>query len=120
MESLERVFAADSWDFEATRSVLYGLLRKEAMSTTIREEPGVSIAHSSNPLGLTGFIDVWLTRTVNFLTYRNCFNGSHADGVHEHDDSRWFYVPVLSVWNQFAAEQEADNLHSHFEEMDLG
>ncbi|KAK5725294.1 hypothetical protein LTR17_013057 [Elasticomyces elasticus] len=91
LKNLEGYYALETSCLAVTARGLLDELRRDALWCTLDANNGISLNHIKTAPGWNEFLGRWLTRTVNFVMQRHCFDsGSEHAGVHKHNDTTWY------------------------------
>ncbi|KAK5732903.1 hypothetical protein LTR17_010176 [Elasticomyces elasticus] len=91
LEKLEGYYGSEHSYLAVTARGLLDELRRDALWCTLDAKTGISLRHIKTAPGWNEFLGRWLTRTVNLVMQRHCFDsGSEHAGVHKHNDTTWY------------------------------
>ncbi|KAK4902711.1 Arf GTPase arl1 [Elasticomyces elasticus] len=91
LDKLEGYYGSEHSYLAVTARGLLDELRRDALWCTLDAKTGISLCHIKTAPGWNEFLGRWLTRTVNFVMQRHCFDsGSEHAGVHKHNDTTWY------------------------------
>ncbi|KAK3641449.1 hypothetical protein LTR56_011262 [Elasticomyces elasticus] len=91
LDKLEGYYGSEHSYLAVTAQGLLDELRRDALWCTLDAKTGISLVHIKTAPGWNEFLGRWLTRAVNFVMQRHCFDsGSEHAGVHKHGDTTWY------------------------------